>query len=67
MDFFKKLGSYENYLQQNPFHKLLNIDLKEYGDVKKKIKQQVYYAVDPNLKEAIAAELDDLVRLLPEK
>ena len=27
MNFFAKLGSYEAYLQKNPFYKLLNIDL----------------------------------------
>ena len=36
MNFFAKLGSYEAYLEKNPFHKLLNIDLEKYGDVEKK-------------------------------
>jgi len=37
MNFFAKLDSYEEYLQKNPFHKLLNIDLNEYGQVQKKL------------------------------
>ena len=63
MNFFEKLGSYESYLKKNPFHKLLNINLEEYGAVEKKIEYLPYHAVDPTLKEAFAAELDDLVRL----
>ena len=63
MNFFAKLGSYETYLKKNPFHKLLNIDLDGYGEVQKKIEHSTYYSVDPNLKEAFAVELDDLVRL----
>jgi hypothetical protein len=63
MCLFKKLKSYKNYLKEHPFHKLLNIDLKVYGNLEKKIKRTSYYSVDPNLKSSYDAELDDLIRL----
>ena len=63
MNYFAKLDSYEAYLEKNPFHKLLNIDLEQYGEVQKKIEKSADHSVDPNLKEPFAAELDDLVRL----
>ena len=63
MPFFEDLHSYENYLTENPFHDLLGIDLKKYGEVQKKVEKSPYYSVDPDLKEAFNAELDDLVRL----
>jgi len=63
MNLFKKLKSYKNYLKEHPFHNLLSIDLKEYGNLKKKIKRSPYYSVDPNLKGSYTAELDDLIRL----
>ena len=63
MNFFKNLGSYEAYLQKNPFHKLLNIDLNKYGEVQNKVEHPTYYSVNPKLNEPFPAELDDLVRL----
>ena len=63
MNYFAKLDSYEAYLEKNPFDKLLNVDLEQYGEVQKKIEKSTYHSVDPNLKEAFAVELDDLVRL----
>ncbi len=38
----------------------MNIDLDKYREVVKKIEKSTYHSVDPNLKEAFAAELDDL-------
>jgi hypothetical protein len=63
MNFFKKLKSYKDYLKKYPLHSLLDIDLKSYGPLNKKIKRSTYYSVDPNSKEAYTAELDDLIRL----
>jgi hypothetical protein len=63
MDFFENLHSYKSYLLENPFHKLLNIDLSEYGELQRKIERAPNYSVDPFLREAYSAELDDLVRL----
>ena len=63
MPFFDKLKSYENYLIENPFHHLLNVDLDDYGEVDKKIIRPVFYSVNPELGEAYSAELDDLIRL----
>ena len=63
MNFFANLDSYEDYLQKNPIHELLGIDLNEYGEVQKKLEHSPFRSVDPNLKEAFAPELDDLVRL----
>ena len=61
-NFFTELDSYGNYLQRYPFHKILNIDLNEYGDIEKKIEKSPF-SFNTNIKEAFAAELDDLVRL----
>lgn len=63
MPFFDKLTSYKDYLLENPFHDLLNIDLDDYGEIEKKITRPVSYAIDSNLEEEFSAELDDLVRL----
>lgn len=63
MPFFDELESYENYLIENPFHDLLNIDLDYYDELEKKIIRPVYYSVDPNSEEPYSAEIDDLVRL----
>jgi len=63
MNFFETLNSYEAYLSEYPFHELLDIDLKNYGDIQKKAQYSPFYNVDPNLNEALPAELDDLIRL----
>lgn len=63
MFFFKKLKSYKNYLQKYPLHSLINVDIKSYGPLEKKITRSTYYSVDPNSKEPYTAELDDLIRL----
>lgn len=63
MTFFTGLNCYESYLTENSFHKSLNIDLADYGEVDRKIERPANYSVDPGLQEAFSAELDDLVRL----
>ena len=60
---FDNLKSYKSYLSQNPFHKELEIDLNNYGELNKKHIQKPFHAVDPNLDEAFPAELDDLIRI----
>ena len=46
MNFFANLDSYEDYLQKNPIHELLGIDLNEYGEVKKKLEHSPFRSVD---------------------
>lgn len=60
---FKDLKSYDKYLKKYPIHKLFGLNLKTYGNVKKKINRSIYYSVNPNLKESYSVELDDLIRL----
>lgn len=61
--FFEGLGSYEDYLIENPIHQILGIDLTEYGDVEQKVVKSQFDSVNPDLMEPFAPELDDLVRL----
>ena len=63
MFLFKKLKSYKNYLQKYSLHDLIDVNIKNYGPIDKKIIRPVYYSVDPNFQEPYSAELDDLVRL----
>tara|TARA_Y100000816_G_C26072050_1_gene564006 strand:- start:543 stop:1361 length:819 start_codon:yes stop_codon:yes gene_type:complete len=62
MNYFKNLN-YKSYLEKYPFHKLLNIDLKKYGKIDKKVVRSIYETVDPSNKTPFSTELDDLVRL----
>lgn len=61
MDMFKDLN-YEKYLEENPIHELLGIDLLDYGEVKNKIERSPYETVS-NKEYPNATELDDLIRL----
>jgi len=63
MKLFNELLDYEEYLNQNPFHQNLGVNLEEYGDLEKKIIKDTYLGVDPKNKIAISAEMDDLIRL----
>tara|TARA_X000000950_G_scaffold285493_1_gene391608 strand:+ start:2629 stop:3450 length:822 start_codon:yes stop_codon:yes gene_type:complete len=63
MFLFKKLKSYKGYLKKYPLHNLIDVDLKSYGPIHKKINRSAYYSVDPNFHEPYSAELDDLIRL----
>ena len=49
-------------MQKHPFHKRLGVDLKKYGDVKKKIIKKPSENIK-NLQKTLSAELDDLTRL----
>ena len=63
MFLFNKLKSYKSYLQKYSLHNLIDVDIKNYGSIDKKIIRSPYYSVNPNLQEPYSAELDDLVRL----
>jgi hypothetical protein len=63
MFLFNKLKSYKGYLQKYSLHNLIDVDIKNYGSIDKKIIRSPYYSVNPNLQEPYSAELDDLVRL----
>ena len=60
---FKGLTNYKEYIKKNSLNQLLNINLKSYGNVKVKKTKDLYYSVNPNIKEAFPPELDDLTRL----
>lgn len=51
------------YLIENELDILLNIDLKKYGNVEKKIEHSIYGSVDPSNTIPYVPELDDLTRL----
>jgi len=63
MNLFENLISYEAYLEENPIHHLLDIDLDKYGEIEKKLVSPVLFSVNPKLDEPYPAELDDLIRL----
>jgi hypothetical protein len=63
MELFNKLLNYGEYLEENPFHKSLGIDLKDYGQLDKKIVRETYQSVDPENHIPFSTELDDLIRL----
>lgn len=60
-DLFRKLD-YSKYLKKFKLDELLGINLSSYGEIKKKIKKDIYYGVK-NISEPFPPELDDLVRL----
>lgn len=60
---FKGLTNYKEYIKKNSLHQLLHINLNSYGSVKAKQIKDLYYSVNPNIKEAFPPELDDLTRL----
>lgn len=63
MDYFKKLGDYREYLQANPFHLNLGINLDDYENLDSKIVKETYFSVDPKNKIPFPEEMDDLIRL----
>jgi hypothetical protein len=63
MELFKKLIDYGEYLKENPFNQNLEIDVEDFCRLDKKIVREVYYSVNPNMKNPYSAELDDLIRL----
>lgn len=63
MKLFDNLENYDDYLKENPIDKLLDIDIDDYGDLKRKIIRETYLSVDPSNKTPFSAEMDDLIRL----
>ena len=63
MELFNKLLDYGEYLEENPFHESLGINLKDYGQLDKKIVRETYQSVDPENHIPFSTELDDLIRL----
>jgi len=65
MKLFEELKNYSAYLNKNPFHLNLGVNLEEYGDLEKKIIRDKQYAVNPDWQglDPLSAELDDLIRL----
>ena len=62
-DIFKNLGNYDQYLDDNPFHKHLGIELSLYGSTDVKKIHSPYRSVDKDNKVPSEPELDDLIRL----
>ena len=60
---FKGLTNYNEYLKKNSLDRLLCINLNSYGNVKAKQIKNLYYSVNPSIKESYPPELDDLIRL----
>lgn len=61
MNLFKNLN-YKQYNKDHQLHKLLNINLQEYGDIEIKHERDPYEAVN-NQEYPNSTELDDLIRL----
>ena len=55
--------NYKNYIEQHKLHKILDINLRDYGEVNKKQIKSPNYSVDPKLTEIFPAELNNLCRL----
>jgi hypothetical protein len=62
VDFFKDLKILD-YIVENKLDNLLNVDVKEYGDLRTKMEHTVYESVDPNNTTPYLPELDDQARL----
>jgi hypothetical protein len=63
MELFKELLDYAEYLNQNPFHQNLGVNLEKYGDLEKRIIRETYLSVDPENEIPFSIEMDDLIRL----
>ena len=61
MNLFKNFN-YKSYLDDNPIHDLLGLDLSAYGDIEKKVERKPFETVN-NSQYPNATELDDLLRL----
>ena len=59
---FKNLD-YKKHLLEHKIHKLLDVDLESYGDIKKKQIRSLYENVDTKRLKPFEVELDDLIRL----
>ena len=62
VDYFKDLKILD-YIKNNKLDSLLNVDLKEYNNLDKKIEHTIYESVDPNNTTPYLPELDDQARL----
>lgn len=62
-NFFKNLLPYYDYLANNPFHKVLGIEVSIHDEIDKKNEKSPYYSVDANLDKPFPPEIDDLIRL----
>lgn len=60
---FKNLNDYRAYLDEHPFHKLINIDLNNIDEIDSKSEYKPFRSVDPKNTIPLEAELDDLTRL----
>ena len=63
MKLFEQLISYEEYLEEFPFHKKLGVSIEEYGSLSKKVIRPTYFSVNPKNQLPFSEELDDLIRL----
>ena len=64
MELFEKLTDYGEYLKENPFYQNLKINLKDFSQLdKKKIVNNPYFSVDPEMNVPFPEEMDDLIRL----
>ena len=60
---FKGLSDYSKYVKENQIDKLLGVNIDEYGDASVKQIKSPFDSVNPEMTEALPAELDDLSRL----
>ena len=67
MQLFSQLTDYDKYLEENPFHLDLGIDLddyvQDYAQLDKKIVKNPYENVEHENNAPLPSELDDLIRL----
>jgi hypothetical protein len=63
MKLFEKLLDYDKYIEKYPFHKNLEMNLEDYGQLDRKTIQDTYLSVDPDNNVPYPAEMDDLIRL----
>jgi len=60
---FRGLINYKKYIKKNSLHRLLDVSLLNYTNIKKKKIRPPNYSVDPNNTKPFPPELDDLTRL----
>ena len=63
MELFLNKIDYKSYCRENKIDKIFNIDIKEYGNLEKKIYRESNQSIDPNNNVPYPVELDDLIRL----
>ena len=60
---FNNLHDYRSYINDHPFHKLINIDVDSLEKIDSKSKYEPFRSVDPKNHIPLEAEIDDLTRL----